>query len=69
MKEIIYSFILCKIDGTYLGWSKAEEMPPCGDPKNMQWHKWGKGLPADIEEARDENGNSLYKYVNGELVK
>ena len=47
-EEIIYTFILTKTGGTYLGWSKAKEEKPAGD--GMQWHEWNKPLPEDIDE-------------------
>jgi hypothetical protein len=59
-EEIIYTFILTKTDGTYLGWSKAKEIPPCGDTDNMSWVEWNKPLPDDIDTVQ-------YKYENGEL--
>ena len=58
MEEIIYTYILIKTDGTYLGWSKAETEKPAGD--GMQWIEWGKELPEDIDTVP-------YKYENGEL--
>lgn len=50
MEEIIYTFLLIKKDGTYLGWSKAIDIPPNGDPDNLEWIEWNKPLPEDIEE-------------------
>ena len=61
MEEIIYTFLLIKKDGTYLGWSKAAETPPCGDIKNMEWIEWNNPLPDDIDI-------SDYMYENGELT-
>lgn len=60
MEETIYTWILTKTAGTFLGWSKAIEEPLCGDPDNMQWIKWNKPLPPDIDSVP-------YKYENGEL--
>ena len=54
-----YTYILVKDDGTYLGWSKAQEVGEAGD--GMKWVKWGKELPEDIEEGE-------YVYADGELV-
>ena len=62
MKSIIYNWILIKIDGTYLGWSKAEKESPNGDPDNLQWIEWNKELPEDID-------NIGCQYKNGELVR
>jgi len=61
-EEIIYTYILTQIDGTYLGWSKAPTEPPNGDTVNMQWIEWNKPLPEDIDTVG-------YKYENGELVE
>ena len=58
--EIIYTYILIKKDGTYLGWSKAKTEKPAGD--GMKWVEWDKPLPEDIDTTQ-------YKYKNGELVK
>jgi len=58
--EIVYTFILCKTDGSYLGWSKAPEVTEAG--AGMQWIEWNKPLPDDIDEV-------TYKYENDELVK
>ena len=62
MEEIIYTWILTKPDGTYLGWSKAVDEPPCGDPENMQWIEWNKPLPKDIDSA-----SYIYDYDTKEL--
>lgn len=48
MEETIYTFILTKTDGTYLGWSKAKEVKKAGD--GMKWIEWNKPLPDDIDE-------------------
>jgi len=58
MEEIIYTYILIKTDGTYLGWSKAKTEKTAGD--GMQWIEWNKPLPEDIDTVQ-------YKYENGEL--
>ena len=58
--ETIYTYILIKTDGTYLGWSKAKDEKPAG--AGMKWIEWGKELPEDIDTAD-------YKYKNGELKK
>ena len=58
MEEIIYTYILTKTDGTYLGWSKAPSVTKAGD--GMQWQEWNKPLPEDIDSVQ-------YKYENGEL--
>lgn len=58
MKEIIYTYILIKTDGTYLGWSKAPTVKEAAD--GMQWIEWNKPLPGDIDSVQ-------YKYENGEL--
>ncbi len=47
-EETIYTFILTRTDGTYLGWSKAKEEKEAG--KDMVWHEWNKPLPDDIDE-------------------
>lgn len=60
MEETIYTYILIKTDGTYLGWSKAEKEKPAG--KDMEWIKWNKELPEDIDIVE-------YKYKNGELKR
>ncbi len=60
MEERIYTHILTKTDGTYLGWSKAESEKPAGD--GMQWETWNKPLPEDID-----TGN--YTYIDGDLIK
>ncbi len=57
-EEIIYTHILTKTDGTYLGWSKAKTEKPAGT--GMKWHEWNKPLPKDIETAS-------YKYKDREL--
>jgi hypothetical protein len=46
-EEIVYTYILIKTDGTYLGWSKAEKEETAGD--GMEWIEWGKELPIDID--------------------
>ena len=58
-EEIIYTYILIKTDGTYLGWSKAPEVKKAGD--GMEWIEWNKPLPEDIDSKE-------YKLVKGELV-
>ena len=60
MEEIIYTHILTKTDGTYLGWSKALVEKPAGD--GMQWIEWNKPLPEDID-------TESYTYVEGNLLK
>ncbi len=55
MEETIYTFILTKTDGTYLGWSKAKEEKEAGD--GMQWIEWNKPLPDDIDSE-----GVVYKY-------
>ena len=45
--EIIYTLILIKEDGTYLGWSKAKVEKPAGE--GMEWVEWNKTLPEDID--------------------
>ena len=60
MEEIIYTYILIKTDGTYLGWSKAKTEKQAGD--GMQWIEWNKPLPEDID-------TSTYKLVGGALVE
>ncbi len=62
MEETIYTFILTKTDGTYLGWSKAETEKSAGD--GMEWIEWNKPLPDDI----DADG-VVYMYKDGELTK
>jgi hypothetical protein len=59
MDETIYTFILTKTDGTYLGWSKAKEEKEAGE--GMKWIKWGKTLPLDIDTAG-------YIYKDGRLI-
>ena len=61
MEETIYTYFLIKTDGTYRGWSKAINKPPCGDPDNYEWISWNKPLPEDIDTVQ-------YKYENGELI-
>ena len=71
--EIIYTYILIKTDGTYLGWSKANgakiseessETAPSGIKAGdgMQWIEWNKPLPEDID-------TSTYNLVGGTLVE
>ena len=61
-EEILYNWILIyKADGKYIGWSKAIDIPPCGEPDKLEWVEWGKELPEDIEEK-------VYCYQDGELV-
>ncbi len=60
--EIIYTYILIKKDGTYLGCSKAPTEPPCGEPDKLEWIEWNKPLPEDIDTGE-------YKFKNGELIK
>lgn len=57
-EEIIYTYILIKEDGTYLGWSKSKEVKEAGN--GMQWIEWNKPLPNDIETKQ-------YVYEDGEL--
>lgn len=57
-EPIKYTYILIKTDGTYLGWSKAEKEIKAG--AGMEWIKWNKELPEDIDTAK-------YKYTNGKL--
>jgi len=46
-----YNWLLIKkANGAYLGWSKAEDEPPCGEPDLLEWVQWGKELPEDIDE-------------------
>lgn len=59
-EETIYTYILTKTDGTYIGWSRAEEEKPAGH--GLKWHKWGKPLPVDI-------GYTKYKLSSGKLKK
>lgn len=58
--KIIYTYILIKTDGTYLGWSKAKTEKTAGD--GMKWVEWNKSLPEDIDSMQ-------YKYKNKTLVK
>ena len=60
MKETLYTYILIKTDGTYLGWSKAPSVEPAG--AGMQWIEWNKPLPEDID-------SSTYNLVGGTLVE
>ena len=60
MEETIYTYLLIKKDGTYLGWSRALDTPPCGDPDNLEWVEWNKPLPEDIDQRS-------YTFNNGEL--
>ena len=58
--ETLYTHILIKEDGTYLGWSKAKTEKPAGD--GMQWIEWNKPLPEGIDMVG-------YSYLNGGLEK
>ena len=60
MEKTIYTFILCKEDGSYLGWSKAKDEIESGE--DMQWVKWDKTLPDDIDSIE-------YKYIKGKLKR
>ncbi|MHA1470475.1 MAG: ASKHA domain-containing protein, partial [Candidatus Asgardarchaeia archaeon] len=47
-EAVIYTYILIKkLDNKYLGWSKAKTEKPAGD--GMEWIKWDKELPEDID--------------------
>ena len=46
-----YNWILViKKTGKYLGWSKSEKAPACGEPDKLDWIKWDKELPEDIDD-------------------
>ena len=62
MEETIYTFILTKTDGTYLGWSEAKKEKPAGE--GMQWIEWNKPLPPDIDAE-----GVVYKYKDGKLTR
>jgi hypothetical protein len=65
-KTCYKSILIKESDNTYLGWEPYEdEKHPIG--AGMKKVEWNKSLPEDIDTAIDENGNSLYKYENGEL--
>lgn len=64
-EETIYTFILTKTDGAYLGWSKAKEEKPAGD--GMQWIEWNKPLSDEVLQA--EPGKVVYKDGELEVVK
>lgn len=59
---MIYNWILIKKTGEYLGWSKADKKPPCGEPDKLEWIEWDKELPEDIDTAN-------YFYKDGELTR
>ncbi len=60
-EKIIYNFILVQTKSKkYMGWSRAKEKPPCGEPNKLKWFAWGKELPEDINTTD-------YIYDNGEL--
>jgi hypothetical protein len=62
-EAVTYSWILVfKDSGKYLGWSKAPDKPPCGEPDKLEWAEWGKGLPEGIDEGE-------WKLIDGELKK
>lgn len=64
-EEVVYNWILAyKAGGHYLGWSKAEAEPPCGEPDKLEWVQWGKGLPEDIGAE-----GMVYRLIDGKLVK
>lgn len=82
MEEIIYTYILIKTDGTYLGWSKAKTEKPAGD--GMQWIDWKtEALDDEGNIIKDSENNPImvgkplpedidsvqYKYENGELTR
>ena len=58
----IYTFILIRNDGTYIGWSKAPKEKEAGT--GMKWVEWGKELPEDID-----NEGVVYVLKKGELIK
>ena len=55
MSDIIeketYNWILIKKSGEYMSWSKSLTEPPCGEPDILEWIKWDKELPEDIDTA------------------
>jgi len=48
-KETFNWLLIKKENGAYLGWSKAEDEPPCGEPDLLEWVTWGEELPEDID--------------------
>ena len=59
-----YNWLLIKKEnGAYLGWSKAENEPPCGEPELLEWVPWGKELPEDID------AELTYTLKKGKLTK
>ena len=46
-----YNWVLVyKKDQSYIGWSKSNSMPRCGDPELLEWIEWNKTLPEETEQ-------------------
>ncbi len=64
------SLLIKESDNTYMGWEPTRNPDPNKPDIGSGMYEvkdWNKPLPDDIDTAHDENGNSLYKYENGEL--